>query len=326
MTTSSPVIIKAMSDIATRLTVSPPPHWRSGRTVQRMMVHHLLALLPAAIMGVLYFGFDAARVMTLAGMVAVLTEVACQKLMGRDIDVDNFNALYAGVLFAFLLPATASWWVVTMGAAITIVLGRTVFGGFGSNPVCAPLVAWAVCRLSWPSAVDIDLNMAHSLMNYPPDQLKHFGLQTLYQFNYTDLFLGKQLGGLGASQILALLAGGIYLLATGWIRAYIPAAFLAGVAGLSGIFWMIDPGAYADPAFHLLTGSTIFGAFFLATDAASSPVGRLPQILFGLIAGMMVITIRVYGVYPDGVPFAIMVANLLTPLLDRIRPKPFGGR
>lgn len=315
-----------MSDIAVRLTVSPPPHWRSGRTVQRMMMHHLLALLPATVMGIVHFGFDAARVMALSGAVAVLTEAACQKLMDRDIDVDNFTALYAGLLFAFLLPATAAWWVTAMGAATTIVLGRTVFGGFGSNPVCAPLVAWAVCRLSWPAATDIDLNMAHSLLNYPLDQLKHFGPEALAQFNYTDLLLGNQLGGLGASQVLALLAGGVYLLATGWIRAYIPAAFLVGVAGLSGVFWMVDPGAYADPAFHLLTGSTIFAAFFLATDTASSPVGKLPQILFGLIAGMMVITIRIYGVYPDGVPFAIMVANLLTPLLDRVRPKPFGGR
>ncbi len=324
--TTAPIIVKAMSDISVRLKVAPPPHWRSGRTVRGMMTHHLLALLPAAIMGIMRFGPEAARVMALSGAVAVLTEAACRRLMGRDIGVDDFTALYAGLLFAFLLPAGAAWWVVAVGAATTIALGRSVFGGFGSNPVCAPLVAWAVCWLSWPAAMDIDLNMAHSLLNYPPDQLKHFGPQALSQFDYVDMLLGSQLGGLGASQALALLAGGAYLLATGWTRAYIPAAFIAGVAVLSGILWLIDPGAHADPLFHLLAGSTVFGAFFLATDTASSPVGRLPQILFGLTAGMLVITIRVYGVHSDGVPFAIMVANLLSPLLDRVRPKPFGGR
>ncbi|WP_054649371.1 RnfABCDGE type electron transport complex subunit D [Salidesulfovibrio brasiliensis] len=322
----TPPVIKSMSDIAVRLTVSPPPHWRSGRTIQKMMQAHLLALVPALAMGVAMFGVKAASVAGLAGLVAVLTEAACLKLQNRDLDVDNFTALYAGILFAFLLPATAPWWLVVIGAALTITLGRTVFGGFGSNPICAPLVAWAVCRLSWPAAMDIDLNLSHFLINYPPDQLKHFGVESLWQYDYLELFLGKQLGGLGASQVAGLLAGGIFLTVTGWISGFIAMSFLAGVAVTAGIFWGIDPNLYADPLFHLLTGSTVFGAFFLATDAASSPVGKIPQILFGLIAGAMVIIIRVYGIYADGVPFAIMIANLLSPLLDRIRPKPFGGR
>lgn len=322
----TPPVIKAMSDIAVRLTVSPPPHWRSGRTIQGMMQAHLLALVPAMVMSVYMFGLQAAAAIGLAGSVAVGTEALCLKLQNRDIDVDNFSALYAGVLFAFLLPATAPWWLVVLGSAITIVLGRTVFGGFGSNPICAPLVAWAFCRLSWPAAMDIDLNLSHFLINYAPDQLMHFGVESLWQFDYMNLFLGKQLGGLGASQVVALLAGGIYLIAAGWIRLFIPVAFLVGVAATAGVFWMINPEVYADPLFHLLTGSTMLGAFFLAPDVSSSPVGRIPQILFGLIAGAMVIVIRVYGIYPDGVPFAVMIANLLSPLLDRVRPKPFGGR
>lgn len=322
----TPPVIKAMSDIGVRLTVSPAPHWRSRRTVEKMMLAHLLALVPAMIMSVYMFGLQAASVVGMAGAVAVLTEAMCLKLQNRDVNVDNFTALYEGILFAFLLPAGAPLWLAGMGAAVTIFLGRTVFGGFGTNPVCAPLVAWAFCRLSWPAAMDIDLNMAQYLINYPLDQLKHFGVGTLYQFDYKELFLGRQLGGLGSTQIAGLLAGGIFLIATGWVRIFIPASFLVGVTATAGIFWGIDPNTYADPVFHLLTGSTIFAAFFLAPDVASSPVGKLPQILFGLIAGVMVVIIRVYGIYPDGVPFAIMIANLLTPLLDRVRPKPFGGR
>jgi len=320
----NPPILKAMSDITLKLTVSPPPHWRSGRTIQGMMQAHLLALVPAVAMAVVMYGFRAISVIGLAGTAAVLTEVACLRLQKRDVDVDNYSALYAGALFAFLLPATAPWWLVVIGGVVSIALGRTVFGGFGCNPVCAPLVAWAVCRLSWPAAMDIDLNLAHFAMNSPVDQLMYFGVERLDQFNLVDMFLGKQLGGLGSSQVIALLAGGIFLLATGWIRIFIPAGFLLGVAGTATIFWCIDPAANAEPLFHLVAGSTMFGAFFLATDAASSPVGKLPQVVFGLVAGAMVILIRTYGVYPDGVPFAIMVANLLSPLLERLRPNFFG--
>lgn len=322
----NPPIVKAMSDITVRLTVSPAPHWRSRRTVLKMMQAHLLALAPAAVMAVGMYGPQALAVIGLSGSVAVMTEAVCLRLQGRPVTVDNFTALYDGILFAFLLPATAPWWLVTIGAMLTIALGRTVFGGYGTNPVCAPLVAWAFCRLSWPQAMDIDLNLAHFLSNAPLDQLKHFGVASLSQFHYMDLFIGKQLGGLGASQVAALLAGGLCLIGAGWVRAFIPTAFLAGVVATSGLFWLIDPTLYADPMFHLLAGSTIFGAFFLAPDVASSPVGMLPQILFGLIAGTLVVIIRVYGVYPDGVPFAIMLANLLTPLLDHVHPKPFGAK
>jgi len=320
----TPPIIKAMSDIAVRLTVSPPPYWRSGRTIKTMMWAHLIALAPAAVMAVVMYGMRAASVMGLAGSAAVLTDALCLKLQRRDVDVDSFTAFYAGILFAFLLPATAPWWLVAVGGIVTVALGRTVFGGFGCNPVCAPLVAWAVCRLSWPAAMDIDLNLAHFAMNSPVDQLMYFGVDRLYQFNLFDMLLGHQLGGLGASQVLALIIGGVFLLAMGWIRVFIPAGFLIGVAGTATIFWLIDPTVYAEPLFHLVAGSTVFGAFFLATDAASSPVGKLPQTVFGLIAGALVILIRTYGAYPDGVPFAIMVANLLSPLLERLRPNFFG--
>jgi len=319
-------IIKAMSDNPVRLVVSPPPHWRSGRTIQGMMQAHLLALLPAAIMAVVIYGVHAAAVIGMAGTAAVAAEVVCLRLQHRDVDVDNYTAFYAGVLFAFLLPATAPWWLAAIGGVVTIALGRTVFGGFGCNPVCAPLVAWAFCRFSWPDAMDIDLNLANFMANSPVDQLKYFGVQSLSQFNYMELLTGHQLGGLGSSQVLALALGGIYLIGSRWTRLFIPVSFLVGVTGMAALYWFIDPTVYADPMFHLLAGSTVFGAFFLATDTASSPVGKLPQIAFGLLAGVMVIVIRVYGVYPDGVPFAIMVASLLSPLLDRLRPKFFGVR
>ncbi|MFK4765588.1 RnfABCDGE type electron transport complex subunit D [Desulfobaculum sp. SPO524] len=322
----TPPVIKPLAQSAGALSVTPAPHWRLGMGVKNLSLTSLAALAPAAVMAVMTYGLDAARIMALAGAVAVLVEALCLRLMARDVDVDNFSALYAGVLFAFLLPAGAPWWLVAAGAAMTVALGRAVFGGYGANPLCAPLVAWAMCRVSWPAFMDIDMTMPMSVLNEPLAQLKYFGLDAVqYQYNLTDFLFGNALGALGASQVLALVIGGAFLLWRGVIRWHIPAAFIVGVMAMAQVFHMVHPDMAAGPLFHVLTGSVVFGAFFLATDHASSPAGRVPQLLYGFIGGALVMVIREYGVYPDGVPFAILLANLLSPLLDRVRPKPFGG-
>ncbi|HKI82173.1 MAG TPA: RnfABCDGE type electron transport complex subunit D, partial [Pseudodesulfovibrio sp.] len=128
-----------------------------------------------------------------------------------------------------------------------------------------------------------------------------------------------------AVHVAALLVGAAYLLLRGHIKWEVPAGFITGLLLTAWVYQIMAPTAYAPPLFHLLAGGAVFGAFFLATDPSSSPIGRVPAVIFGLMAGAMVIVIRVYGMYPDGVPFAILLANLFTPLLDRIRPKPFGG-
>lgn len=322
----TPPVIKPLADSSGSLVVAVPPHARLGMGIRGLSVNMLVALLPALAAAVAVYGLDAARVVGLAGAVAVLAEAACQKLMKRDVDVDNYSALYAGVVFACLLPAAAPWWLVVIGALLTVVVGRAVFGGFGSTPLCAPLIAWAMCSLSWPSVMDIDASMTASVLSEPLALLKFFGVDAvMYEYSLTDLFMGKGLGALGASQVGLLLTGGIFLLVRRVIRWYIPIAFLAGVAASAYAFQLSAPDLYAGPLFHLCTGSVMLGAFFLATDTAASPVGRTPMLMYGLIAGVLVMVIRVWGVYPDGVPFAILLANLLSPLLDKVRPKPFGA-
>lgn len=307
------------------LTVSVAPHVHCGRTIHNFMHETITALMPAVIMAMYIFGFDAFRVMALSCAVAVASEALCNKLMKREQSIDDFNALLVGLLFAFMLPASSPWWLVTIGAASSIVLGKMVFGGLGGNPLCAPLVGWALCRISWGSFMDTNATMLTSSLAAPLQQLKYFGLESVKAIESSSLIMGEQLGGLGEVHVAALLAGGIFLLIRRHINWEIPAGFIAGVVFTAWIYQIIDPTTYAPPLFHLLAGGTLFGAFFLATDPTSSPIGRIPCILFGLIAGAMVIVIRIYGVYPDGVPFAILLANLFTPLLDRIRPKPFGG-
>jgi electron transport complex protein RnfD len=141
-----------------------------------------------------------------------------------------------------------------------------------------------------------------------------------------SLLLGVNLGALGASQALMIIIGGAYLMSRGLLRWFIPVSFLAGVLVAGSIYNFIDPQLYASPTFHLLSGSTLLAAFFLMPYPSSSPTWRLPMLLFGFFGGVMVIIIRTYGIYPDGAPFAILLANLCTPLFDLIQPKPFGGR
>ncbi|MEF2145407.1 MAG: RnfABCDGE type electron transport complex subunit D [Desulfovibrionaceae bacterium] len=319
-------IIKPHSDTAFRLTVGPPSHWRCGRTITGLMQQCVIALVPAALLAFWRFGMPAVQVVGVACAAAVATEALVSRLRKRSLEIDNWNAFYAGLLFAFLLPPGAPWWLAAVGGVVTVALGQSLFGGLGSNPFCAPLVGWAVCKVSWPAFMDADLALAALPMNEPLAQLKYFGLASLEQFDLLHLFLGEQVNAIGASQVAALLAGGLYLMVRGIIKPFVPLAFLAGLVLTAGIHWGIDPTLYAPPQFHLLTGSVVLGAFFLATDHGSSPCGVTAMILFGLLAGSLVAVIRIYGVYLDGVPFAILLANLMSPLLERIRPRPFGAR
>ena len=307
------------------LTVSVPPHVHCGRTIRGYMLETLLALSPAILMALITFGLGAFRVMALSVAVAITAEALCNKATKNDLSVSDWSAALTGLLFSFLLPASAPWWLVVMGSATSIILGKMIFGGLGGNPLCAPLVGWATCRISWPLFMDTNATMLTSSLPAPLQNLKFFRLESIQSIDYTSLLAGNQLGGLGEVHVAALLLGGLFLLVRRHIRWEIPVSFLVGVFVTAWIYQMIDPTTYAPPLFHLLAGGTVFGAFFLATDPSSSPIGLIPSLLFGLVAGSMVIIIRVYGIYPDGVPFAILLANLFTPLLDRIRPKPFGG-
>ncbi|WP_243547182.1 RnfABCDGE type electron transport complex subunit D [Pseudodesulfovibrio tunisiensis] len=308
------------------LTVSVPPHRHCGVTVRDRMLNILLALIPAAAMAVSSLGLAAFRVMALAMAVALLAERICDHFMDRETQIHDLHALTVGLCFAFLLPSSAPWWLVATGSAMSIVLGKMVFGGLGGSPFCAPLIGWAICRLSWPAFMDINATMLNTDMVYPLAQLKDFGLDAVTVSSLRELILGKQLGGLGAVQMAGVIVGGLFLLVRKHISSIIPAGVIIGVLLTAWVFNMIDPATHASPAFHLFTGSTLFGAFFLATDGPSSPNRRIPMLLFGLLAGTMIVVIRTYGIYPDGVPFAILLANLFTPVFERIRPRPFGVR
>ncbi|WP_319759501.1 RnfABCDGE type electron transport complex subunit D [Maridesulfovibrio sp.] len=307
------------------LTVSIPPHAHCGRTFKSDALETIIALLPAVFFAVYHYHMLAVRVLALSSFSAVITETVCLYVMKREIEADNYTALLYGLLFGFLIPPASPWWMVATGSAISIFIGRMIFGGLGANPLCVPLVGWAILTVSWPELMNFDISMLASELTYPLSQLKNFGPETLTEYPIKSLLLGFQLGGTGAAQTGAVLLGGVYMLARRIVRPDIPLSFIAGVAVTATAFYFIDPLEYAAPQYHLLCGSTLFGAFFLATDGPSSPSGHIPMLIYGFIAGALLIIIRVYGIYPDGVPFAILLANLMTPLIDKIRPAPFGG-
>ncbi|WP_237559873.1 RnfABCDGE type electron transport complex subunit D [Desulfohalovibrio reitneri] len=311
-----------------KLTVSCPPHSHCGRTTRGLMASWLLAMLPAAVMAALLYGLPAVRVMALSMAVAVAVEWLCCRAMKRPSSIGDGNALLIGLTFAFLVPVTAPWWLVTVGSATAVALGKMAFGGLGGNPLNPAVVGWAVCRVSWKGPMNPDFSVLQTALESPVSVFKYFGPRAAAEMDKLAMFFGDQLGGVADSQVAALLLGGALLLATGRLRPAIPLAYLAGLAGAAWVFQMALPGEAASPAFHLLAGGTVFAAFFLAPEWGSSPVSKRGMIVYGLFAGAMTVLIRQYGVYTQAAPFAVLLANLLTPLLDNLRPKAFarGGR
>lgn len=307
------------------LGVMAPPHLHCGRTIPSVMKEICIALIPALCMSVYHFGAQVLVITGLSVLAAVGTEALCLKLMKKDQVVDDLHAVYIGMLLAFMLPADAPVWLPIIGAAVSIALGKMVFGGLGSNPFCPPAIGWAILMVCWPDIVDASTIQLHNEYLDPVYRLKYYGVQDIQQFSYWSLLLGEQMGGLGATQVGALLLGGVIVAARLDVAIETPIGFILGIYILGSIMHYSVPESYAPATFHLLSGNAVFGAFFLATEFGGSPSRPIPRLLYGMIAGMLTIVIRCFGIYADGVPFAVLLANLCMPYLDLIRPKPFGA-
>lgn len=308
------------------LAMSSPPYWHCGRTVVRRSLDQIIALLPAIFMAVWNWGLPAFRVIALSAAVCVIVEAAACKLMGRRQTIADLTAVVTGICLAFLLPAAAPWWLVAIGAAAAMSFGKMLFGGLGDNPVSTPIVGWAILFVSYPVFMDPNLLQIHTTFEDPLALLKYLGVERASQVSFVDLVMGRQIGALGASQVGALLVGGCYLMVRGVIRWQIVLGMLLGVVVPFAILHVVTGVEAVSPIFHLLTGSTLFCAFFIATDSNVAPTHGLAMFLYGLTCGVMVFFIREFGSYTDGAPFAVLVTSLLTPYFDLIRPKPFGVR
>jgi len=311
-----------------KFTVSHAPFWHVGSSVSARSYNIIFAALPAALFGVFTYGMHAVAVVALSVSSAVTWELAFNKIAKRPFSIGDGNAAMIGLLLAMLLPATSPWWLVITGTFVAVVIGKQIYGGIGANPFNPVLVSLAILTLSWKNFLDFNevlVNYDFSYpMAYPLASLKHFGVFAISNFKPAALLMGQQSGGIGAIFGLGLILGGIYLIIRGCIRWEISISFLAGVWVTALLFNMADPAHYAGPVFHLLTGYTLIGAFFLATEDSSSPVNFIPMLIYGAGAGMLTVLIRNIGAFADGVVFAILIANLVNPLVDKIRPKALG--
>ncbi|GAB4268375.1 MAG: RnfABCDGE type electron transport complex subunit D [Deferrisomatales bacterium] len=312
------------------------PHVTQGDSIPRIMWTVVAALAPAGLWGVYAFGPRAAGVMVLSVVACAAFEAAAQALRGRAVTVGDGSAALTGLLLAMNLPASSPWWLVVVGAAVAILLGKQVFGGLGQNPFNPALVARVVLLVSFPVqmthwavgagaladavAAATPLGEAKTAVAVAGTVAEVAGRSELWR-----LAVGLQRGCLGEVSEVALLLGAALLLWRRVISWDIPLGFVLAVVALTGAAWLADPQRYLNPAFHLVTGGLVLGAFYMATDMVTSPLNRRGRWVFGVGCGVLTAVIRLWGGYPEGVSFSILLMNACVPLIDRAtKPRKFG--
>ncbi|HEY0941755.1 MAG TPA: electron transport complex subunit RsxD [Steroidobacter sp.] len=329
---------------------SPAPHVVAPNSVGRVMRIVLYALLPMIVLHVYFFGVGLLVQILLGSLTALVAEAVALRLRQKPVEpfLKDGSAILTAVLLALCLPPLAPWWLVVSGTAFAILLAKHLFGGLGANPFNPAMVGYAVLLVSFPvqllqwlpptgmDAEQARLTLSETIQtiltgSLPPrltwdaitsptplDALRtslKMGM-TMAEAQAAPIF--GTLGGRGWEWInLATLAGGIALLALRIIRWHIPVAMLGAIVVCASLMYVIDPGAYAGPIFHLTSGASLLGAFFIATDPISAATSDRGRLIYGVGIGVLTYVIRTWGGYPDGVAFAVLLMNLSVPLIDR---------
>ncbi len=326
------------------LTVSGSPHIHGNQNVNKIMWQVVLAMVPAALVSFWYFGLSSI-VLTLVAIVGAITvEYLIAKFVLKTAPtIHDGSAVITAVLLAFNVPSSLPWWQMLIGITFAIAIAKMTYGGLGKNPFNPALAGRVFLLISFP--VDMTTwpkpGLPFNTMNFAVDGLTgptSLGIvkeglakgdsmaQVTSQLpDYTQMFMGQIGGSLGEVSAIALILGGLFLLVRKVITWHIPVSFLLSAFAFAGILYLVDPTQYIDPVFHLLAGGMMLGAFFMATDMVTSPMSVKGQILFGVGCGVLTILIRVWGAYPEGVSFAILIMNAFTPLINKgFKPKSFG--
>ena len=322
-----------------KFIVSPSPHVYTDESVPKLMYGVIISLLPALAVSVFFFGIGMIVVTTVSIVSCILFEYLIQKYMMKvkPTHLDG-SALLTGMLLAFCLPTNIPFWIVMIGALAAVGIGKMTFGGLGNNIFNPALVgrvflfiSFPVAMTSWPE-VGQWMNYTDAVTGATPLGLMKEGLatQTVAEImpqvpSFLHMLMGKTMGSAGEVSALALLLGMCYLLYRKIISWHIPITILATVAVFSGILWLANPDRFADPLFHLLSGGLMLGAIYMATDYVTSPMSHKGMIIYGVGIGVVTVLIRVFGAYPEGVQFAILIFNGFTPLINKfVKPKRFG--
>lgn len=328
-----------MSVNVNQLVVSSSPHVKTATTIESAMRDVVIALTPALVAALYYFRLQGAVLVLVSVLTAVLSEYLCQKAMKRTITINDFSAVVTGLLLAFTLPPSLPPWMAAIGSAAAIVISKHFFGGLGNNIFNPALVGRAILLASWPAAMTTWTSPLDGVTTATPlgiakeiGRLKAAGELAEAQELFSQLpsllnaFLGNTAGSLGETSALALLLGGLYLIYKGHIDWKIPATFIGTVFGLTALYGLATNQTLLYPIFHVFTGGLFLGAFFMATDWVTSPITKKGRILFGFGCGLLTVIIRLKGGYPEGVCYAILLMNCVTPLIDRYTKARVFGR
>ena len=310
-----------------RLIVSHSPHLHTKTSTKSLMRDVVIAMMPAVIVSVLFYGWSALAVLGVSVASCVLLEYLITKyLLKKPCTICDFSAVVTGVLLALNVPSTTPWWVVFIGAIFAIGVAKMTFGGLGQNlfnPAIAGrvflLISFPTYMTDWTRPKGFIGGGLDALSGATPLGLaKEGGVAAIEGLDYMDMLFFNIGGSAGELSAIAILIGFVYLLVRRVIRPYITLSILATVAVFSGIFWAINPEQFTDPVFNLLTGGLLLGSVFMATDYVTSPMSNLGGIIYGVGIGLITMLIRYFGAYPEGVSFAILIMNCFVPLINKV--------
>ena len=306
-----------------KLTVTSSPHIRGDYRTSRMMLDVVLALVPALIVGVIVLGFRALLVTLISMAAAVVAEYVWSLVLKRRNTTIDCSALVTGMLFALTLPSSVPYWIAAAGSALAIVAAKLMCGGLGQNIFNPALFSRALVLLLFPVALTRYPALGADAVS-AATPLHHMVMPALPEESILDMFLGNCPGSIGELSAIALIAGGIYLILRGVISDRIPFYYLATVAVLTLVFHKTE-NALSWMLYQLFSGGVMLGAFFMATDFVTSPVTKRGQILFGIGCGALTVLFRYFGLFPEGVTYAILLMNLLVWVIDRYTaPRAYG--
>lgn len=327
-----------------QLVISGSPHVNGSESVRKIMYTVVIAMIPALLVSIYFLGFQVLRVLAVSIIACVLFEWLIQKFIIKGpLTINDGSAVVTGMLLAFNISSTVPTWMVIAGAFVTIGIAKMSFGGLGKNPFNPALVGRVFMLISfpvemtlWPKPVPIfESGLIDAVTGPTSLAIVKDGLnagQTIDEIvasgnipSVVEALLGNTSGALGEISAIALLLGGVFMVIRKVIDWQIPATILATVYVFAGIFHWIDPTHYITPEFHLISGGLILGAVFMATDMVTSPMSMSGKIVFAVGIGLITIIIRMWGAYPEGISFAILIMNAFVPLINKaFKPKRFG--
>ena len=316
-----------------KLVISPAPHVHGSNDTRRMMCDVLIALLPALVMSVVAYGWQAFIVTAFSVACCVLLEWAIQKFMLKGPStIGNLSAVVTGVLLAFNLPVGIPLGLVAIGAVVAIGVAKMTYGGLGKNLFNPALVGRVFLLIAFPVAMTSFPEAVGAVSGATPLAMAKEALkagapvsEVMQSVNLGAMSLGAKSGSLGELSVVALLLGFVWLLVRRVISWHIPVVVLGTMALFAGIMWGVSPEEYMSPMFHLLSGGAVLGAVFMATDYVTSPMTTKGMVIYAVGIGVITMLIRLWGPYPEGMSFAILIMNSVVPLIDKyVRPKRFG--